>query len=244
MKPEFIFPDWPAPKNIKSATTTRAGGYSQTPFDSFNLASHVEDKPDHVKQNRDLLIQELQLPSEPVWLEQVHSATAIDTLNKNNKADASYTKQKNTVCVVMTADCLPVLFCNKQGTQVAAAHAGWRGLADGILESTLEAMNENPAELMAWMGPAIGAKVFEVGDEVRDAFIKVLPQAEQAFTQIRPGHWLADMYLLARQRLEQQGVTEIHGGGYCTYTEKDRFYSYRRDGKTGRMASLIWIEQV
>ena len=244
MKPDFIFPDWPAPKNIKAVTTTRTGGYSQSPFDSFNLATHVEDEHDAVIKNRKILIEALQLPSEPIWLEQVHSTVAIEATNKNRKADASHTNQANTVCAVMTADCLPVLFCNKQGTQVAAAHAGWHGLADGILESTIEAMNKKPDELMAWMGPAIGAKVFEVGDEVRDAFTKGLPQAEQAFTQTKPGHWLADMYLLARQRLEQKGIMDIYGGGYCTHTEKDRFYSYRRDGKTGRMASLIWIEQV
>ncbi len=242
MKPEFIFPDWPAPKNIKSATTTRAGGHSQTPFDSFNLASHVEDESSLVAQNRKTLIEELQLPSEPIWLEQVHSAIAVDASTKNRKADASYTNQKNTVCVVMTADCLPVLFCNKQGTQVAAAHAGWRGLANGILESTIKAMNSPANKLMAWMGPAIGPAVFEVGDEVRDAFINHLPQAEQAFTQTKQGHWLADLYELAKQRLAAQGVTAVYGGGECTYSDNVRFYSYRRDGKTGRMANLIWIE--
>lgn len=242
MKLDFIFPDWPVPENIKATVTTRTGGYSQSPFNGFNLATHVEDEHDAVIKNRKMLTEALQLPSEPVWLEQVHSAVAIEASNKNRKADASYTNQINTVCAVMTADCLPVLFCNKHGTQVAAAHAGWRGLADGILEATIDAMNEKTNELMVWMGPAIGPDVFEVGDEVRDAFIQVLPQAEQAFTQKNPGCWLADMYLLARQRLEQKGITDIYGGGYCTYTEKERFYSYRRDGKTGRMASLIWIE--
>ena len=244
MKPEFIFPDWPAPKNIKAATTTRTGGYSQSPFDSFNLASHVEDDTNAVAKNRKSLMEELGLPSEPVWLEQVHSAVAIDASNKNHKADASVTAQAGTVCAAMTADCLPVLFCNKQGTQVAAAHAGWRGLADGILESTIDMINSQPDELMAWMGPAIGPEIFEVGDEVRDAFINYLPQAEQAFKQTISGHWLADIYLLARQRLEQKGVTHLYGGSFCTYTEKERFYSYRRDGKTGRMASLIWMDKI
>jgi len=242
MKPEFIFPDWPAPKNIKAVTTTRIGGHSQVPFDSFNLAAHVDDDPDTITQNRKTLITTLQLPAEPVWLEQVHSAIVIDTSTQDRKADASVATQTGCVCAVMTADCLPVLFCNQQGTQVAAAHAGWRGLADGILESTVKTMKSPANELMAWLGPAIGPDVFEVGDEVRDAFINYLPQAEQAFRQTRPGHWLADLYLLARQRLAQQGITEIYGGDFCTYTEKKRFYSYRRDGKTGRMASLIWME--
>ncbi|MDH5190197.1 MAG: peptidoglycan editing factor PgeF [Gammaproteobacteria bacterium] len=243
MKPEFIFPDWPAPRNIKSAVTTRIGGVSQSPYGGFNIASHVEDEPESVRQNRQLLKEVLALPAEPVWLEQVHGVRVIDAaIETDHRADASYTGNNKVVCSVMTADCLPVLFCNRAGSKVAAAHAGWRGLAEGVLEATIDALAEQNENILAWLGPAIGPEVFEISDEVRDIFLRNNVQAESAFRASKPGHWLADLYELARQRLATKGVTQVFGGGECTYSDSVRFYSYRRDGKTGRMASLIWIE--
>ena len=239
---EFIIPEWPAVEHVRALVTTRTGGVSQGAYNSFNRAAHVEDDPLAVEQNRQLLMQALQLPSEPVWLNQVHGVTVINAADKNHPdADAAYTELKNTVCTVMTADCLPVLFCNRTGTRVAAAHAGWRGLEAGVLEATVEALGEAPENLHAWLGPAIGPAHFEVGDEVKLAFERHLPEAAEAFVATRPGHWLADIYLLARQRLHHQGIASVSGGGLCTYEDAQRFYSYRRDGKTGRMASLIWM---
>jgi len=242
---DFIIPEWTAPKNIRAYTTTRRGGYSQFPYDSFNLADHVGDVAETVAKNRALLQRELALPSEPIWLQQVHGidAVAATVENKNCCADAVYTDQVGKVCVVMTADCLPVLFCDKAGTRVAAAHAGWRGLAAGVLEQTVTALALPPQEILAWLGPAIGAQAFEVGEEVRETFIAQLPQATQAFTPSRSHHWFADLYLLARQRLQHFGVQEIFGGNDCTYTDVERFYSYRRDKTTGRMATLIWLDE-
>jgi len=242
---DLILPDWTAPKNVRAATTTRRGGFSQFPYDSFNLADHVGDVAEMVAKNRALLQAELALPSAPIWLQQVHGIQAISAImaNQNCCADAVYTDQVGQVCVVMTADCLPVLFCDKAGTRVAAAHAGWRGLAAGVLEHTVKTLAPSPPqEIVAWLGPAIGAQAFEVGEEVREMFVAHSPQAAQAFTATRPQHWLADLYLLARQQLQHLGVQEIFGGNHCTYTDSDRFYSYRRDRTTGRMATLIWLE--
>lgn len=240
----FIKPDWPAPDNIKAFTSTRQQGVSEGTYASFNVAGHVEDQPDHVQQNRAILKEQLNLPSEPLWLEQVHGVNAVDVASTTDvvQADASFADQPNQVCVVMTADCLPLLICNKQGTKLAAAHAGWRGLKDGVIESTIAALQENPDDVLVWLGPAIGPDAFEVGDEVRQQFIDEHAEAAQAFVQNKPGHWLADIYQLARIRLKQMNIHQIYGGGFCTYTDKERFYSYRRDGATGRMASLIWRE--
>lgn len=242
--PEFIVPDWPAPPRIRAYTTTRQGGCSQPPYASFNLADHVGDDPNAVSANRKLLRQKLNLPAEPLWLTQVHgthTVVAEKTITPYCSADASYTTEFNRVCVVLTADCLPVLFCDREGTQIAIAHAGWRGLAAGVLESTLAHFNTPPPNILAWLGPAIGATAFEVGNEVREAFIHYLPHVIQAFKAHGTGHWWADLYLLARQRLNHYGVTAIYGGNFCTYTHAEHFYSYRRDKMTGRMASLLWM---
>jgi hypothetical protein len=245
MSSNYITPNWSAAKSVKAYVTTRLGGFSQTPFTSFNLATHVGDDVDAVIQNRALLAAQLQLPQEPHWLQQVHGieVVAAEKVTRNYCADAIYTQQINKVCVVMTADCLPVFFCNQQATKVAVAHAGWRGLANGILESTLQQLDEKPDNILVWLGPAISQAAFEVGDEVRQAFSDYLPQAEQAFKPSRPSHWYADLYLLAKQRLQVQGIQHIFGGDFCTYSDSERFFSYRRDQQTGRMASLIWLQE-
>ncbi len=250
--PPHIYPRWPAPPNIRALVTTRAGGASPPgyintcgaslpPYDSFNLGDHVGDDPAAVASNRAALREFC--PSEPKWLKQVHgvAVACADSLTEAVEADASVAFQTNTVSAVLTADCLPVLFCNQGGTVVAAAHAGWRGLATGVLETTLNAMHVAPADILAWLGPAIGPQAFEVGEEVRAAFVGDLPETSGAFKPGLPGKWWADIYLLARLRLQRAGVSKIYGGGFCTFTQLSRFYSYRRDRATGRMASLIWM---
>ena len=222
--------------------TTREGGVSSPPWDSFNLGDHVGDDAAHVAENRARL--RVQLPAEPAWLKQIHGATVVDAGSDVLTADASITLQAGCVCAVLTADCLPVLFCDRAGRVVAAAHSGWRGLAQGVLEATVAAMQVPPGEVLAWMGAAIGPRAFEVGDDVRLAFVTQHPEAAAAFVPDPsgvPGKWLADIYQLARIRLNRVGVHAIYGGGRCTFNEADRFYSYRRDGVTGRMASLIWL---
>jgi len=236
----LITPDWPVPAHVKSLMTTRTGGVSVEPFASLNLAAHVQDDPLAVVENRRRLRETL--PAEPIWLNQIHGTQVIqaDTARGVPDADASFTRTPDTVCVVMTADCLPVLFCARDGSVVAATHAGWRGLAAGVLEATLAAMQVPPGEVVAWLGAAIGPDAFEVGAEVRDTFIASHPQSAAAFVP-HSKKWLADIYALARIRLSACGVRAIHGGGLCTYTDAARFYSYRRDGTTGRMATLIWL---
>jgi YfiH family protein len=247
MSNEWIKPDWPAPATIHAVTTTRIGGMSLPPYDTLNLADHVGDNQASVKENRRRLVRELGLPGEPRWLKQVHGThvPAADEINPDCcEADAAFTSQQNIVCAVLTADCLPILLCNQEGTQVAAIHAGWRGLLAGVIESTIKKMGGNGDELMAWLGPAIGPDAFEVGQEVRDAFIGRRHEAAQAFTPAENDHWMANIYTLASQRLAGEGVSEIYGGNLCTYSDPLRFYSYRRDGLTGRMATLIWISPV
>ena len=241
---DWLIPDWPAPNNVHAVTTTRKGGVSCAPFDSMNLGDHVDDDPIAVQQNRKILEESLGLSKSPIWLKQIHSnfVSNLDDETPLIDADASVTTIKGQSCVVMTADCLPVLFCNKAGTVVAASHAGWRGLHAGILEKTIESMHDLPENIMAWLGPAIGVTAFEVGSEVRQAFIDMQAQAEQAFTKKDNGKWLADIYLLAKQRLNAAGVTDVYGGGECTYSNNQRYYSYRKEAKTGRLASLIWME--
>ncbi len=242
----FIEPVWPAPKTIHAYTTLRSGGVSKKPFDQFNLAQHVGDDEGMVAANREILKNALQLPNEPIWIKQTHSTIAILATEKNTEceADASFTHEKNQICVVLTADCLPILVCNKQGTSVAAIHAGWRGLLNGVIESTLEAMKCDPEDLLIWLGPAISQAHFEVGDEVRAAFLEKDSEAHSAFIPSPNQRFMADLYLLATQRLHKRGIQRIFGGNYCTYSDANQFYSYRRDGsKTGRMASLIWIAQ-
>ena len=244
----WLIPDWPAPVNVKSAMTTRHGGVSLGPYCSLNLGEHVGDKRHHVLQNRARLTSQLNLPNSPVWLNQVHGTgivelplTAISAPNHPPQADGSFSRQPGQICVIMTADCLPVLLCDTQGSVVAAAHAGWRGLAAGVLENTIDAMGVAPQSLLVWLGPAIGPQAFEVGRDVVTAFTEPHPEAVHAFQQVAANHWLADIYALARIRLQHTGVTQISGGGFCTYGESDRFYSYRRDKITGRMAALIWL---
>lgn len=261
----IILPKWDAPDNIKSMQTTRLDGFSHTPFDSFNLAEHVTDNIHDVTKNRQKLTN--LLPTEPKWLNQIHSNSVVDASLSvpGMDADGSYTTQANIVSVVMTADCLPVLICNRQGNGVAAIHAGWRGLLNGILEQgvhkLLSATHGRPDDLLVWLGPAIGPEMFEVGDEVRQAFLDkelenhsgglnivqcFIPSTNEVDSSIQTGSvnrkWLANIYQLARLRLSAIGVENFFGGTYCTYQDSEQFYSYRREGKTGRMASLIWIE--
>ncbi len=246
----FISPVWPAPANVKALQTTRNGGVSQAPYANLNLGAHVGDDVLDVAKNRQLL--SLYLPSEPVWVNQVHGIEVIDAAKSTclQNADASFTTQNNVVCVIMTADCLPVLLCDEAGTVVAAVHAGWRGLCDGAIEAAVNKMRVNTGEILAWLGPVIGPNAFEVGDDVRQQFMAQDSQAALAFkprieTQLN-GRWLCDMYLIAQQRLNKLGVTQIYGAGinenYCTYTDEARFFSFRRDNITGRMASMIWLE--
>jgi YfiH family protein len=240
-KVDFIIPDWPAPANVKAIQTTRLGGYSVAPYGSLNLGLHVQDDGLAVAKNRQLLSD--YLPSEPVWLNQVHGVEVIDATKSMcvQDADASFSKNKNVVCVTMTADCLPVLLCNQQGTAVASIHAGWRSLCDGVIEATIKMMGVESEELMAWLGPAIGPDAFEVGSEVREAFIAQDTQADQAF-KAYGDKWLGDLYGIAKQRLNKQGLNKIYGGGECTYSTPSRYFSFRRDGLTGRMATMIWFE--
>lgn len=244
---DWLQADWPVPRNVCTASTLRTGGVSAPPFDTLNLGAHVGDAPEAVRSNRQRLRDALHLPAEPCWLNQVHGAAVIEAAAWSTPpaADACIARAPGLVCAVMTADCLPVLFCSRAGDRVAAAHAGWRGLAGGVLESTVSSLGLPGSELLAWLGPAIGPDAFEVGDEVRIAFTSRDAAATQAFRPShRSGHWLADLYLLARQDLARLGVTAMYGGGMCTFSDEARFFSFRREGRTGRMASLIWLDEV
>ncbi|WP_434527673.1 peptidoglycan editing factor PgeF [Vibrio sp. K4] len=238
-----IIPNWPAPKNVKAFASTRVDGFSTTPYQGLNLGAHVGDDLSIVEKNRDWLAQQAKMPSAPIWLNQTHStvvAQASAPTKQVLNADGVFTSSSQVVCSAMTADCLPVLLTNTQGTQVAAVHAGWRGLANGIVENALELFS---GEVMAWLGPAIGPQAFEVGEDVLQAFVDFDSQAHQAFTpRDIEGKWLADMAKLATQRLNKLGVTQVFDSGLCTVQDKNDFYSYRRDGVTGRQATFIWIE--
>ncbi|MBF8680629.1 peptidoglycan editing factor PgeF [Pseudomonas fulva] len=236
----LLTPDWPAPASVRACVTTRQGGVSLPPFDTFNLGDHVGDDPAAVAQNRLRLSGEFDI--QPAWLKQVHGLAVADAdPSRVVEADASWTDRPGIACTVMTADCLPVLFCDQAGTQVAAAHAGWRGLAGGVLEATLDRLDVPPAQVLVWLGPAIGPQAFEVGLEVRDAFTAVHPEAARAFVDgERPGKLMADIYALARIRLAARGVTAVYGGGLCTVSD-ERFFSYRRTPQGGRFASLVWL---
>jgi polyphenol oxidase len=277
----WLVPDWPAPANIHAATTLRTGGVSQGPYSSLNAAAHVSDDTDRVRQNRQIIKEMLDLPAEPVWLDQIHSNRAVKAANPPypplqkggrgdlQQADASYTNESGVVCAVMTADCLPLLVCSPDGAQVAAIHAGWRGLLAGVISNTVVAMqlSLNPpfskgetsqlhnidlnsplckrgarGDLLVWLGPAIGPDCFEVGSEVRDAFLEKSVEFITAFKEQSNGKWLADIYQLARIELAALGITKAYGGTNCTVTAHELFYSYRRDTQTGRMATLIWRE--
>lgn len=241
---DWIVPDWPAPQQVRAVITSRQGGVSCGAFASMNPADHVGDDPAAVASNRRRLEQRLQLPAAPLWLQQVHGTTAVDAAATSGPvpADAAYACQPGRVCAVLTADCLPVLLCDRTGGCVAAVHAGWRGLAAGVIEQTVAAMGLPGAELLAWLGPAIGPAAYQVGSEVRDSFMAHDSRAALAFSRGGDGRWQADLYRLARQRLADCGVHAVSGGDYCTFTESERFFSYRRDGVTGRIASLIWLD--
>lgn len=246
MPADWILPDWPAPAWVRAVSTTRFGGVSKGVYASLNFGQHVGDDPAAVTENRRRLVSSLGLEQEPGWLKQVHG-TSVARLTGGpvlEPADAAMTTERGKACVIMTADCLPVLFCGRTGTQVAAAHAGWRGLSAGVLEATIAAMGASPAELLAWMGPAIGPESYEVGDEVRQAFMSREAGAAAAFTPGKvSGKWWCDLYELARRRLEAMGVSRIYGGGSCTYADRERFFSFRRDGECGRMATLIYMKE-
>lgn len=239
---EWIIPNWPAPQHVRACSTTRFGGVSAAPWDSLNLGTHVGDAEAQVIQNRQRLVDQLALTSMPQWLDQIHGQDVVrlPTTDSLPRADAAITRESGVVCAVMTADCLPVLFCSKDGSEIAAAHAGWRGLCNGVLEQTLSQFHCAPGEVLAWLGPAIGPQAFEVGPEVRSAFMAHNVEADEAF---RPAgnKYFADIGLLARQRLQAAGVHSISGSSHCTFHESDDFFSFRRDGITGRMATLIWL---
>jgi YfiH family protein len=240
MTPELLVPDWPAPPAVSAGVSTRRGGISSGCWDSLNLGDACGDDPDAVAENRRRLGRSL--PAPPYWLRQVHGCRVVThgAAGHLPEADAVVTRERGRVCAVLTADCLPVLMCNRQGSWVGAAHAGWRGLSSGVLEATVAAYQGSPSDLIAWLGPGIGPAVYEVGAEVRQAFMHTDQAAAEAF--VRCGNrWLADLYHLARMRLLATGVQDIDGGGFCTYSDSGRFYSFRRDGVTGRMASLIWL---
>ncbi|MGE5625212.1 MAG: peptidoglycan editing factor PgeF [Bacillota bacterium] len=244
MAADWIVPDWPAPSSVKAMSTTRTGGVSVGKYATLNLGDHVGDVPAAVAENRRRLRETLKLPHEPRWLKQVHG-TRVARLQGEavaGNADAALAQARGEVCAILTADCLPVLFCNAGGTEVGAAHAGWRGLAAGVLESIIAAMSAKPEEILVWLGPAIGSLSYEVGNDVRRAFVDQMPEAAAAFLPGKSeGKWWCDLYRLARERLRKIGVTRVYGGGLCTYSEPARFFSFRRDGECGRMATLIYI---
>jgi polyphenol oxidase len=241
--PAWIEPDWPAPPQVRALSTTRAGGVSAPPYASLNLGGHVGDAPLAVAENRRLL-RAAGLPAEPVWLAQVHGnqVAALDAGPPAGPADAAWSRLPNRVCAILSADCLPILLTAEAGGVVAAAHAGWRGLAAGVIEAAVQALGVPPASLLAWLGPAIGPRHFEVGAEVRAALLEGDPGAEAAFAANARGRFMADLAQLARRRLTALGVSRIYGGGDCTFERDNRYFSHRRDGTTGRQATLIWLE--
>jgi YfiH family protein len=245
----LLHADWPAPGQVRALTTLRHGpeaGLSRPPFDAFNLGQHCGDAAEAVAHNRAALRQIAALPAEPRWLRQVHGARVVRIVRgdaaQDIEADAAVTRCAGEVLVVLTADCLPLLLCSRRGEEVAAVHAGWRGLAAGIVEQALGAMHTPPDQLLAWIGPCAGAQRYEVGQEVREAFLAVHAEDAEAFRPSRPGHWLCDLPQLARARLARMGVSDVHGKPRCTLSDAQRFYSHRRDGRCGRMATLIWID--
>lgn len=242
---DWIKPDWVVPEHVACVSTTRCGGFSQGNFSGFNLASHVGDRIQDVARNREILSKFLSLPDEPCWLDQQHSARVIKLPKGDDhgmQADAVYTTTPGVVCGVLTADCLPVLFSDLEGSCIAVAHAGWRGLLSGVLENTLDVLPVSSSRLFCWLGPAIGPSKFKVGEDLRKQFLMKSCEHAVAFHMILPGQFLVDIYQIANNILTSKGVRFISGGGYCTYTQRQKFFSYRRDGKTGRMATLIWMK--
>ncbi|HWJ33918.1 MAG TPA: peptidoglycan editing factor PgeF [Steroidobacteraceae bacterium] len=250
--PWWLTPEWPAPACVRALSTLCGGGVSKPPYASLNLGDHVGDAAVAVAENRRSLRAAAGLPAEPRWLTQVHGICVMDLdsfeasgpadAGAPSPADAAVTGQPGRVCAILTADCLPVLLAADSGARVGAAHAGWRGLAAGVIEATVSALGTSPGDLVAWLGPAIGPRHFEIGAEVREALLRGDPGAEAAFEPNARGRFMADLYTLARRRLARLGVERIYGGGACTYTEADKYFSHRRDGRTGRQATLIWIE--
>jgi YfiH family protein len=237
-------PDWPAPSNVRAFVTTRAGGVSEAPYASLNLGAHCGDRAQAVAENRRRV--RALLPAEPRWLNQVHGNRVADADALEGdapEADASIARRAGSVCAIQVADCLPVLFAEDSGRVVAAAHAGWRGLQRGVLGATIAALDCDPRRVVAWLGPAIGPRVYEVGDEVREAFLSRSSAHSGAFAPVRRGHWLLDLFAAARAELEGAGVTRISGGGMCTHSDPERFFSFRRDGTTGRMGAFVWLER-
>lgn len=244
LHPDWIVPDWPAPPQVRALITTRAGGSSLGPYSSLNLGLRTGDRAEAVAANRARL--RAALPQEPKWLRQIHGSTVADAdalTWETPEADASVARLQGTVCAVLVADCVPVLFTNRGGTVVAIAHAGWRGLASGVIEHSVAAIGEPPGELLAYLGPGIGPQAFEVGTEVREAFLATDPADGAAFSPHVPGKWLANLFMLIDRRLRRAGVRHRYGGGTCTYSDRARFFSYRRDRTTGRMAALIWRDE-
>lgn len=245
----FLKPDWQVASRVRAIVTTRRGGTSSSPYDSLNLATHVGDDPAAVSRNREMLKDALNLPAEPLWLEQVHGTEVVDSrCDIECKADASYADEPGNVCAVMTADCLPVFLADTQGNEIAVVHAGWKGLLHGVIEAAIKKFKAPPGNIHAWLGPAIGPENFEVGAEVRKAFADEAKSSAMVITAFTPvgdmgNKFLADIYRLAKFRLNRMGVNNISGGDFCTVDNKEMFYSYRRDGITGRMASLIWIAE-
>jgi polyphenol oxidase len=240
----ILVPQWPAPAPVHAAFTLRTGGVSTGRFESLNVGLHVGDAPDAVAENRRRVRVQLDLPQEPAWLEQVHGIDVYDTdgtAPSRQQADAVIARRPGYICAVQVADCLPVLFAASDGAAVAAAHAGWRGLAAGVLEATVTRLGIDPKRLLAWLGPAIGPAHFEVGEEVRAAFMQQNSEASGAFSANARGRWQCDLAVLARQRLRRLGITAVFGGGWCTFTERERFFSHRRDAPSGRMAALVWL---
>ena len=240
---QWIKPDWPAPPGVRAASTLRLGGISTGPFASLNLAAHVGDEIEAVQENRRRLRAALDLPAEPTWLNQVHGAEVVEAASRQSTptADAACTLASGPVCVILTADCLPVLFCDRDGTRVAAAHAGWRGLVGGVLTSTVTALDVPGERLIAWLGPAIEQDAFEVGPEVREQFLARDARHAPSFVANAHGRWQADLYTLARRELANLGIRDVHGGDYRCYGDSARFFSYRRDRQTGRMATVVWL---
>lgn len=241
---EFVYPDWPVPSHVRAVASTRIGGISRGAYAGLNLATHVGDRLEDVTENRKILMQALQLPSEPYWLNQQHGAGVREarTMSETASADASHTTSAGPVCVVQTADCLPVLLCSRKGDWVAATHAGWKGIAANVLEATVRAYPGSPADLLAWLGPAISAEFYEVDEPVREALGEALLSAALRPSD-RTGHWLLDLASAAAWQLEQAGVVDCFGGSWCTFRDERLFYSHRRDRTTGRMATLIWLER-
>jgi len=242
---EWVVPDWNAPSGVRAFVTTRHGGTSTGAYASMNLGTRSGDDPVAVARNR-RIVHDL-LPSTPRWMAQVHGTHVADLDRMSDAqvpaADAVVLGARGLVGVVLTADCMPLFLCDRGGKRAGVAHAGWRGMASGIIESAVHALNVAPAEVVAWMGPTIGPAAFEVGPEVREAFLAADPEAQAAFAPHTPGKYLADLYALARRRLERAGVAEVSGGGFCTYREPDRFFSYRREKMSGRMGAFIWMEE-